>query len=120
MPLPGALLNPGLGVEVRALLGVVGAARAMDASGPLAQVTSSRRPGWAARLALEVLREAGGEPMHSGEVRRAIEARFGERVHKDTLLYALKRSRAARDGRIMRNETGWYAPQASALTCDNS
>jgi|GEM_PF-5088012 len=85
---------------------VVSTARAMESVEP-AVSDGSRRPGWAGRLALEVLREAR-QPMRSGPVRRAIEDRLGEQVHKDTVLYALKRSRAARDGRIVRVADGSY------------
>lgn len=106
MPPRGALWNWDTASELARLSEVVAKARLLPLPAERAMLPR-RRPGWAGKLVLEVLQEANA-PMNGGEVKRAIEQRTGNPMHKDTVLHALKFSAAAKRGIITRTPDGRY------------
>ena len=102
----GALSNPALTPDLRQLQRIVERARTVRQN-KRASPLPVARPGWAAQLATEILRDAG-EPMRAIEIRQEAERRLGRPIHKDTWYYVLRRSRPARDGRIVKTKDGQY------------
>lgn len=112
IPLATALWNPRVGAELRKLTEAKQQALSTSAARPKGRA-STKRPGWATKLALAALTEAA-EPMPFAHLRRRILQMTGEPIDHSTLSYALRKSKAAREGRIAQATNGlWYAPTSA-------